>query len=146
MTKGMASDLRQVPNFLRPLFLGLCRLKSGIYTGSLCRLFSRGGTELIFWNVCDQSSHNQVGGRRARTVFPRPNLGMREWTTAPHQESPSTASREAFCRRGARRRNQACEKVRTFRSLSIRCTARCVSLRQYPVFPCIGPSSVVVGA
>ena len=49
---------------------------------------------------------------RARTASPRPDLGMRGWTAAPHQESPSAASRQAFCRRGARRRNQACEKVR----------------------------------
>jgi hypothetical protein len=47
---------------------------------------------------------------RARAASPRPDLGMRGWTAAPHQESPSAASREAFCRRGARRRNQACAR------------------------------------
>ena len=62
---------------------------------------------------------------------------MREWTAAPHQESPSAASRQAFCRRGARRRNQACEKVRTerYRYAAPPDAYPCASI------PCIGHSS-----
>ena len=74
---------------------------------------------------------------RARTASPRPDLGMRGWTAAPHQESPSAASRQAFCRRGARRRNQACEKVRTdrYRYAAPPDAYPCASI------PCIGHSS-----
>ena len=76
---------------------------------------------------------------RARTASPRLDLEMRGWTAAPHQESPSAASREAFCRRGARRRNQACDKVRTDRY------RYAAPLDAYPCtsIPCIGHSSVV---
>ena len=77
---------------------------------------------------------------RARAASPRPDLVMRGWTcccSAPHQESPSAASRQAFCRRGARRRNQACEKVRIdrYRYAAPPDAYPCASI------PCIGHSS-----